>query len=336
MCIPPPLLENTTAIANSMKPFPKASSRADRWLVLIIMFFAALLITLAAAFSQNSVQAASCWRDTICTGPTQPAFPGQWESYNYSPSSRTVRPARILRPDNSYLASYPSSAALKGNGSQLIFDFGKEVGGIVTVAYSATGSGSLGLAFTEAKNWTGEWSDSSNGSFNPDGALYANVTTTTESNYTMPDAKMRGGFRYLTVFAVANNQNNSIDINLLDITLEISFQPAWPNLQAYGGYFYSNDELINRIWWAGAYTLQTNAIPPSSGRAFPILGSGWANDENLNLGTNGSTIYVDGSKRDRTVWAGDLAIAVPSILISTGDGDGVKNGFHVMYNDQVS
>jgi hypothetical protein len=127
-----------------------------------------------------------------------------------------------------------------------------------------------------------------------------------------------------------------IDINLLDITLEISFQPAWPNLQAYGGYFYSNDDLINRIWWAGAYTLQTNAIPPTSGRAFPILGSGWMNDENLNLGTSGSTIYVDGSKRDRTVWAGDLAIAVPSILISTGDDDGVKNGLTVLYNDQVT
>jgi hypothetical protein len=319
-----------------MKSPLKDFSLADRWLVLTIMFFTALLITLAATLSQTSVQAASCWRDTTCNGPTQPAFPGQWERYNYSPSSRTVRPARILGPDTSYLANYPGSAQLKGNGSQLIFDFGKEVGGIVTVTYSAAGSGSLGLAFTEAKNWTGEWSDSSNGSFNPDGALYANVTTTKESNYTMPNAKMRGGFRYLTLFAVANNQGNAIDMNVLDITLEISFQPAWPNLQAYGGYFYSNDDLINRIWWAGAYTLQTNAIPPSSGRAFPILGSGWMNDENLNLGTSGSTIYVDGSKRDRTVWAGDLAIAVPSILISTGDDDGVKNGLQALYNDQVS
>ncbi|TKA55656.1 hypothetical protein B0A49_11958 [Cryomyces minteri] len=60
---------------------------------------------------------------------------------------------------------------LKGNGSSLIFGFGKEVGGIITVNYSASGSGSLGLAFTEAKNWTGTWSDSSNGGSGPDGAL---------------------------------------------------------------------------------------------------------------------------------------------------------------------
>lgn len=45
---------------------------------------------------------------------------------------------------------------------------------------------------------------------------------------------------------------------------------------------------------------------------------------------------VDGSKRDRTVWAGDLAIALPSIFVSTGDDDGVKNGLEVLYNDQVS
>ena len=47
-------------------------------------------------------------------------------------------------------------------------------------------------------------------------------------------------------------------------------------------------------------------------------------------------MYVDGSKRDRTVWPGDLAIAVPSILVSTGDWDGLRNTLAVLWNDQVS
>jgi hypothetical protein len=320
----------------AMKPLVKQCIFANRFLAFITMFFAALLITLAVISNQSEVFATPCWRDTPCTGSAAPAFPGVWEKYNYSPTSRTVRPTRILNPDTSFLSNFPGTAELKGNGSQLIFDFGKEVGGIVTVTYSATGSGSLGLAFTEAKNWTGTSSDSSSGSFRKDGALFGNITATSKSIYTMPDVKMRGGFKYMTLFATANNQSNAIDIKILNITLELSFQPSWSNLQAYGGYFYSNDDLLNRIWWAGAYTLQTNAIPPSTGRHFPILGSGWLNDINLNLGTTGSTIYVDGSKRDRTVWAGDLAIAVPSILISTGDDDGVKNGLQVLYNGQVS
>ena len=130
----------------------------------------------------------------------------------------------------------------------------------------------------EAQNWTGECSGSSNGSCNPDGALYGNITTTAKANYTMPNDKMRGGFRYLTLFSVTNTTragyNGTFEINLLEIQVEVSFQPAWSNLRAYGGYFYSNDDLLNEIWYAGTYTLQTNAIPPSSGRAFPIFGSG--------------------------------------------------------------
>ena len=308
----------------------KNATLADRCLALVVMLLIVNLIALAVLLTHCSASAQTCSRNTVCTGPTQAAFPGYWERYNYSPKSRIVCPARILRPDKTFLSNFPGPAHLSGNGSQLIFDFGQEVGGIVTVSYSASGSGSLGLAFSEAVNWTGEASDSSSGSFRTDGALYANVTTSSKARYTMPDAKMRGGFRYLTLFAVENN-----NINLLNITLEISFQPAWSNLQAYRGYFYSNDDLLNRIWWSGAYTLQTNAIPQTSGRHFPILGSGSLNDENLDLGISSSTIYVDGSKRDRTLWSGDLAIAVPNILQSTGDDAGVANALQVLYNDQV-
>jgi hypothetical protein len=312
----------------------KVIAFANSWLALNIMIPSAFFAAVGAIVAQKSLAvAAGCWRDTPCTGPAAAAFPGSWDKYIYSPPSRSSSPAAILSANGEQLSVFPGNANLNGNGSELIFDFGKEVGGIVTVTYSAQGSGSLGLAFTEAKNWTGEWSDDSNGSFNPDGALYANVTTTSEANYTMPDPKLRGGFRYLTLFS---ETMSNLSINITDIVVEIAYQPAWNNLQAYQGYFSCSDDLLNRIWYAGAYTLQTNAIPSGTGRAFPILGSGWMNDENLDLGTSDPTIYVDGSKRDRTVWAGDLGIAVPSILVSTGDADGVRNTLQVLYNDQVS
>jgi hypothetical protein len=304
------------------------------WFVAAVMFTLAALITLGALVSQRSVAfAAGCWRDTVCTGPTTAAFPGAWDQYNYSPASRTVSPASILSSSGAFIKSYPGTATLSGNGSQLIFDFGKEVAGIVTVTYGATGTGTLNLAFTEAKNWTGEWSDSSNGSFRPDGYLTADVNTTAEANYTMPIDRLRGGFRYLTLFSETTSA--AFDIDIQDIAVEIAYQPAWSNLRAYQGYFSCSDPLLTKIWYSGAYTLQTNAIPPSSGRAFPILGGGWENNQELNLGSTAPTIYVDGSKRDRTVWPGDLGIAVPSILVSTGDWDGVSNTLTVLYNDQV-
>lgn len=145
----------------------------------------------------------------------------------------------------------------------------------------------------------------------------------------MPDKVMRGGFRYLTVFLITDAVTT---IKLSDIQLEISFQPTWSNLRAYQGYFHSDDELLNRIWYAGAYTLQTNSVPVNTGRWVPMLPNGWANNGTLGPG---DTIIVDGAKRDRAVWPGDMGIAVPSGFVSIGDLDSVKNALQVMYNYQV-
>lgn len=207
-----------------------------------------------------SALAQTCWRNTACTGPLDTPFPGVWESNIFSPSSRTVSPKSILSvATGDIISSYPGNSQLVGNGSQLVFDFGIEVGGIVTLKYTSTGAGAIGLAFTEAKTYIGEWSDSSNAIIvQPDGAIYGNFSSAVNGTYVMPDAKLRGGFRYLTLFLITNG-TTSVDIT--DISLEIGFQPTWSNLRAYQGYFHSSDELLNRIWYSGAYTLQTDLVP---------------------------------------------------------------------------
>ncbi|QDS72270.1 hypothetical protein FKW77_006365 [Venturia effusa] len=146
----------------------------------------------------------------------------------------------------------------------------------------------------------------------------------------MPDKVMRGGFRYLTLFLVTTD-NSTLSIN--DIKIELSFQPTWSNLQAYQGYFHSSDDLLNKIWYAGAYTLQTNSVPTYTGRQVPKLTYGWAN--NATMGP-GNTILVDGAKRDRAVWPGDMGIGVPAVFVSTGDLESVKNALQVMYSYQNS
>jgi hypothetical protein len=290
-----------------------------------------LLLFLLALGCLPSSTAQDCWRNTTCSGPLDSSFPGAWEEYIYAPAERTVQPKSILSVSTGeVISAYPGTSLLAGNGSILVFDFGYEVGGIVTVDYNSTGAGSLGLAFTEAKTYIGEWSDSSNGKFKgPDGALYGNVTQAGTGSYTMPDEKLRGGFRYLTLFWVTNT---TAAIDVTDINLEIGFQPTWSNLRAYQGYFHSNDELLNRIWYGGAYTLQTNAVPVNTGRQVPMLTDGWANNGTLGPG---DTIIVDGAKRDRAVWPGDMGVAVPSTFVSIGDLDSVKNALQVMYNYQV-
>jgi hypothetical protein len=228
---------------------------------------------------------------------------------------------------------YGGISFLVHNASGLVFDFGIEVGGIVTIKYQidGTGPGAIGLAFTEARDYFGEWSDSSNGAFKgPDGAVYSNFSGPGEVTFTMPDDKLRGGFRYLTLFLITPNQTAQAYVT--DISLEIGFQPTWSNLRAYQGYFDCSDAMLNKIWYSGAYTLQTNAVPPNTGRrASPMVTSGWANDGYLGPG---DTIIVDGAKRDRAVWPGDMGVAVPSTFVSVGDLDSVRNALQVMYDYQ--
>lgn len=276
----------------------------------------------------TSCLAGNCWRDTACSD-FRPAFVGDWEKNSYSPATRTVQPASVLDLSHNVLGQYPSGIpALSKKGSGVIFDFGKEVGGIVTVTYTSTGSGTLGLAFTEARTFTSTNSDESNGGSGPDGALLVPVSTTTTGTYTMPLKSLRGGFRYMTAFSNADGPT----INIKSVSLELSFNPKWPDLRAYGGYFNSNDQLLNRIWYACAYTIQVTSVATDSGRVYP-LSSGWEND--APLGKQGDTILVDGAKRDRSSWSGDYLVAVPATLISTGDLDSAKWAIQAQYDYQV-
>lgn len=151
--------------------------------------------------------AENCWRDTQCSTITEPAFSGPWDENIFAPETRRISPVNVLSlDDGSIISAYPGGNSITGNASALVIDFGVEVGGIISVSYSTTGgSGSLGLAFTEAKDYIGLQSDSSNGKFAlgtgdfacDDGALYSDFPAAGNHSYIMPDEKMRGGFRYL-------------------------------------------------------------------------------------------------------------------------------------------
>jgi hypothetical protein len=277
------------------------------------------LLSLAAwllALTQYA-SAQGCWRETPCSGIEEAVYSGEWDVNNVAPTSRDVSPSAIYDlTSGQEIATWPANFTISSNQSAVYLDFGKEVGGIVTVTYSisaVTENGALGLAFSEAKNWVGRNSDSSNGIHaRPDGAIYANFSSAGDYTYVMPLDNLRGGFRYLTLFLLGEDASATIS----NVSLELSFQPTWSNLRAYQGYFHSNEDLLNKIWYAGAYTLQLNAIHPATGRSWPAPDTAW---ENNGLLGPGDTINVDGAKRDRTVWPGDMGVAGPASFYSTGD-----------------
>ena len=91
--------------------------------------------------------------------------------------------------------------------------------------------------------------------------------------WTQPSAYLRGGFRYLTIVA------SSDSISISNVSCSISFAPDAENLQDYAGYFYALDpishdkDFLTKIWYAGAYTVQTNTLAVNTGRQVNLAGS---------------------------------------------------------------
>ncbi|KAI1847213.1 hypothetical protein JX266_006753 [Neoarthrinium moseri] len=119
--------------------------------------------------------------------------------------------------------------------------------------------------------------------------------------------------------------------------------PSQSNGRAYSGYFYSSSSLLNRIWYAGAYTLQLSTINPKEGSALIPVNryldhnnsppGSWYSNFTVSQGT---TVTTDGAKRDRLVWPGDMYIAIPGIAVSTYDMLAVRNALDVLYSRQYS
>lgn len=52
--------------------------------------------------------------------------------------------------------------------------------------------------------------------------------------------------------------------------------------------------------------------------------------------TDGTSVLVDGAKRDRIVWPGDIFVSGRSIYASTGMSDGIASGLDSLLRLQLS
>ena len=117
--------------------------------------------------------------------------------------------------------------------------------------------------------------------------------------------------------------------------------PSNPNGRAYTGYFDSSSSMLNRVWYAGAWTLQLSTLDPQEGGSL-IDFNRFFDHNNAPQGAwysnytiaNGTAVTTDGAKRDRMVWPGDMTIAVPGIAVSTYDMLAVRNALDTIYEHQ--
>ncbi|KIY48060.1 glycoside hydrolase family 78 protein [Fistulina hepatica ATCC 64428] len=267
---------------------------------------------------------------------------GPWDAFNLAPTSRTVYASSIrvsngdvVDPDNLLLPDASTAATLSGK-SWVTLDFGVEVGGLISMNLANITSGtSFSLAFTESPEFIRPFAsdDSTYPSANMtyDGVLKAPAPLS-EGYWVQPSAWLRGGFRFLTIYAYGGGS-----LAISNVSCAISFMPHVDNMRNYSGYFYADDtsgaiadvNFLTKVWYAGAYTVQTDTVPVNTGRMVPFESAGhWAN--NATLGIAGPVI-VDGAKRDRAVWPGDMGIAVPTQFVSTNDLLPTRNALATMF-----
>jgi hypothetical protein len=229
-------------------------------------------------------------------------------------------------------SSGTGEAAFTAN-SNITYDYGKNIGGIASfvvsdVNASATGE-FIGISFTESSFWISSNGGDATNNAGIDEIIWFGITG--PGNYSLDLAHNRGGFRYLSLY-----HNSSGTVSLSSLT---TYFNGAPSLQNYTGYFHAgDDDKLNRVWYAAAYTDQLCTIPSNQGNSLADLSASdpngttyWFSNSTL---TNGSTALVDGAKRDKLIWPGDFGISVPAVFLSTNEVDSIKISLQQLFAEQ--
>jgi len=139
----------------------------------------------------------------------------------------------------------------------------------------------------------------------------------------------------------SKNSTKEPSVTISRLWVNCTAFPSNPNGRAYTGYFDSSSSMLNRVWYAGAYTLQLSTMDPREGGALISFNRNFDHNEapvgawysNYTI-ANGTAVTTDGAKRDRMVWPGDMTIAVPGIAVSTYDMLAVRNALDTIYEHQ--
>ena len=209
-----------------------------------------------------------------------------------------------------------------------MFDWGQETGGFTTLNFGATSDAqqSISLAYSESSYyWVG--GDHSNGGHGPDGTISTGPIAANKP-YSPPAAHMRGGFRFLNLVM---ETEGTVEVMLPSVKFL-----ATPNMQdpsAWKNHFYSSDDLLNRIWYGCGYTTQMCSIHSDHGRQWPAPASGWNNSAICGVG---DSVLVDGAKRDRVIWPGDMGVSSLTAITTTGDLDASRNALNTLFQHQTA
>ena len=157
---------------------------------------------------------------------------------------------------------------------------------------------------TAATNITGD--ANGNNGVGTDGSRADNFALTTASGGTTVGnavTAVQGGERFQAITAHHPGNGDAVRARASPPSSTTRARPRTT------GYFLSSDDTLNKIWYDGVYTAQTDAIPPGGVCS------------NATTCSN-APVILDGAKRDRRPWSGDLSVEGRTMFDSLGFGAG--------------
>ncbi|PNH52045.1 hypothetical protein VD0003_g5260 [Verticillium dahliae] len=270
----------------------------------------------------------------------------------------------------------PGQGILIGPEGLLTLEFDENTGGRVCFDVESVGDDpELYLSYSESPLLSGKLPDATTDRSHGDLPLQIEFGTQTGVVCVGKDF-VRGGFKYLTirmpVYPVLGSgpapfshrdvlpgqhvlspgvERRKSDrdpyatpwVSIRNLWVDCTAFPSQAQGRAYSGYFFSSSNLLNRIWYAGAYTLQLSTLDPSEGSSMidynrlvdnnKSPAGSWYSNFTI---ANGTTVIADGAKRNRIVSPIDLLLATPGIAVSTHDMLAVRNALDALFAHQYA
>jgi len=292
---------------------------------------------------------------TLLLGVPSPgagAAPHQdWRDYVRAPHSRVVTPVAALdtapgvRDADAALQPGRGAARLErgqdGDAPFLDLDFGQVVVGHLEIGFARASTPAPGVrvAFSESRRYLGPRSD-----FSRSDVAVRGVPGSGTNDLVPPagggawvdraGCQFAGGdhgqicadgiraFRYVRIsLGVApGDESRAAPVGWAEIDyVRLNFTAFLGTPDTYRGRFLSSDEELNRLWYAAVYTNDLTHSIFDRDDVDPREGGAWS------PGLQGRPVLLDGAKRDRAPWAGDLAVQAPTEFVSHADPAPVAN-----------
>ena len=252
----------------------------------------------------------------------------EWQRYVLTPPGCTQDATCTVRPVSIYYKNegvtlgdngeITLTYALGAEAPAVIVDYGQNVGGYTHYSIASATPNILHTAFSESLSNMSPIGDgaASTRLLGNSGATLTLEVTPVFGPGEWQNREIQGGYRYQRIALALPGT-----VTLSDVSTRIT--APLRSADGYAGNFLSNSDVTNRIWYAGAYTINLDEISAGT--------PGYAGPYPL-------SILAEAAKRDRAIWAGDLLSAGTTLHDVFGEAGDVlaRNNLQVIADNPVA